>query len=106
MADAFKKICKIHKNLPPGGILVFLTGRMEVNQMVAKLRRKFGEENKNLMDMKEPFKEKEEKNKADATKNGDSSNGTRYTQVNFQLIVFGIYLMKVLFAKINKRFFF
>lgn len=107
MADAFKKICKIHKNLPPGGILVFLTGRMEVNQMVAKLRRKFGEENKNLMDMKEPFKEKD---KADATKNGDSSNGTRYTQVNFQLIVFtiivGIYLMKVLFAKINKRFFF
>ncbi|XP_022653235.1 probable ATP-dependent RNA helicase kurz [Varroa destructor] len=76
MADAFKKICKIHKNLPPGGILVFLTGRMEVNQMVAKLRRKFGEENKNLMDMKEPFKEKEEKNKADATKNGDSSNGS------------------------------
>jgi len=24
---AFEKVCKIHRNLPDGGILVFLTGR-------------------------------------------------------------------------------
>lgn len=50
MADAFKKVCKIHKNLPPGGILVFVTGRMEVNQLVAKLRRKFGEDTKTKLE--------------------------------------------------------
>jgi ATP-dependent RNA helicase DHX37/DHR1 len=36
---AFKKVCKIHKNLPDGGILVFLTGKQEIVRMVNKLRR-------------------------------------------------------------------
>lgn len=28
--EAYKKVCKIHRNLPPGGILVFLTGKKEI----------------------------------------------------------------------------
>lgn len=28
--QAYKKILKIHKQLPPGGILVFLTGKKEI----------------------------------------------------------------------------
>jgi len=36
---AFKKICKIHRKLPPGGILVFLTGKAEIIRMVNQLRR-------------------------------------------------------------------
>jgi len=36
---AFKKICKIHRKLPPGGILVFLTGKAEIVRMVNRLRR-------------------------------------------------------------------
>eukprot|EP00536_Pseudo-nitzschia_multiseries_P011114 jgi/Psemu1/205015/e_gw1.363.8.1 len=36
---AFKKICKIHRKLPPGGILVFLTGKAEIIRMVNRLRR-------------------------------------------------------------------
>ena len=28
--QAFHKIVKVHKNLPPGGILVFLTGKKEI----------------------------------------------------------------------------
>lgn len=31
--EAFKKVCKIHKRLPPGGILVFLTGQQEIEGM-------------------------------------------------------------------------
>ena len=36
---AFKKVCKIHRKLPQGGILLFLTGKQEVIRMVKKLRR-------------------------------------------------------------------
>lgn len=37
--EAFRKICKIHRKLPHGGILVFLTGRLEIIRMVRRLRR-------------------------------------------------------------------
>ena len=36
---AFQKICKIHRNLPQGGILVFLTGKHEIVRMVNRLRK-------------------------------------------------------------------
>lgn len=71
MADAFKKVCKIHKNLPPGGILVFVTGRMEVNQLVGKLRKKFSEDIKNK---KEGAKERSATlDKAAQEEHGESS---------------------------------
>lgn len=39
--QAFNKVCKIHKRLPPGGILMFLTGQNEINTLVKKLRKQF-----------------------------------------------------------------
>ncbi|XP_037935392.1 probable ATP-dependent RNA helicase kurz [Teleopsis dalmanni] len=39
--EAFRKTCKIHSKLPEGGILIFLTGQQEVNQLVRKLRHAF-----------------------------------------------------------------
>lgn len=39
---AFEKVCKIHRNLPNGGILVFLTGKQEIMRMVQRLRKRFG----------------------------------------------------------------
>lgn len=41
LGEAYRKICKIHRRLPDGGILVFLTGQQEVNLLCAKLRRTF-----------------------------------------------------------------
>eukprot|EP00741_Cyanophora_paradoxa_P005875 tig00000113_g5693.t1 len=41
VSEAYKKVCKIHKKLPPGGVLVFLTGRKEVDDLCRKLRREF-----------------------------------------------------------------
>jgi len=38
---AFRKVSAIHSKLPPGGILVFLTGQREVEQLCARLRRAF-----------------------------------------------------------------
>lgn len=39
---AFKKVSQIHKNLPPGAILVFLTGQREVEYLCRKLRQSLG----------------------------------------------------------------
>ncbi|XP_042276744.1 probable ATP-dependent RNA helicase DHX37 isoform X2 [Thunnus maccoyii] len=39
--EAFHKTCKIHRMLPPGGILVFLTGQAEVHGLCRKLRKAF-----------------------------------------------------------------
>ncbi|KAK3540558.1 hypothetical protein QTP70_034306 [Hemibagrus guttatus] len=40
-AEAFRKTCKIHRMLPPGGILVFLTGQAEVHSVCRRLRKAF-----------------------------------------------------------------
>ena len=37
---AMEKTCKIHRKLPPGGILVFLTGKQEIVRCVHRLRQK------------------------------------------------------------------
>lgn len=39
--EAYHKTIKIHTKLPDGGILVFLTGQQEVNNLVRKLRKAF-----------------------------------------------------------------
>jgi len=39
--EAFKKVAKIHQRLPPGGILVFLTGQDEIRLLCNKLRDRF-----------------------------------------------------------------
>nr|AAQ23562.1 RE43077p [Drosophila melanogaster] len=41
VAEAYRKTLKIHNKLPEGGILIFVTGQQEVNQLVRKLRRTF-----------------------------------------------------------------
>ncbi|KAF6080955.1 DEAH-box helicase 37 [Phyllostomus discolor] len=39
--ECFRKVCKIHRMLPAGGILVFLTGQAEVHALCRRLRRAF-----------------------------------------------------------------
>lgn len=39
--EAFRKLCKIHERLPGGGVLVFLSGRAEIDQLVRLLRNKY-----------------------------------------------------------------
>lgn len=36
--QAFKKCCKIHSELPAGGILVFLTGKKEIIEVTSRLK--------------------------------------------------------------------
>ncbi|XP_054629398.1 probable ATP-dependent RNA helicase DHX37 [Dunckerocampus dactyliophorus] len=39
--EAFHKTCKIHRMLPSGGVLVFLTGQAEVHSLCRRLRKAF-----------------------------------------------------------------
>ncbi|CAF3861619.1 unnamed protein product [Rotaria sordida] len=39
--EAYKKICKIHRQLPSGGILIFVTGQQEVKTLCYQLKKKF-----------------------------------------------------------------
>ncbi|KAM6155291.1 putative ATP-dependent RNA helicase DHX37 [Rhynchocyon petersi] len=39
--ECFRKVCKIHRMLPAGGILVFLTGQAEVHALCRRLRKTF-----------------------------------------------------------------
>ncbi|XP_077457167.1 putative ATP-dependent RNA helicase DHX37 [Stigmatopora argus] len=41
LGDLFQKTCKIHRMLPSGGILVFLTGQGEVHNLCRRLRNAF-----------------------------------------------------------------
>ena len=50
MEEAFKKVCKIHRTLPEGGILVFLTGQAEVKLLVKKLQKMFPAKSKVNLD--------------------------------------------------------
>ncbi|KAL0069776.1 putative ATP-dependent RNA helicase DHR1 [Marasmius tenuissimus] len=42
VTEAIRKTIKIHTRLPPGGILVFLTGQNEINGICRKLEARFG----------------------------------------------------------------
>jgi len=41
LGKAYKKVLAIHKKLPPGGILVFVTGQREVEFLCRQLRKVF-----------------------------------------------------------------
>ncbi|XP_072271861.1 probable ATP-dependent RNA helicase DHX37 [Pyxicephalus adspersus] len=45
--ECYRKICKIHRMLPAGGILVFLTGQAEVHSLCRRLRKMFPYRGKN-----------------------------------------------------------
>lgn len=46
VGEAFTKVSKIHQRLPPGGILVFLTGQDEIRMLSNKLYERFPPESK------------------------------------------------------------
>ena len=68
MSEAYKKVVKIHKEQPAGGILVFVTGQDEVHWLVSKLRDQFGDKTS-------------ERNGKNMKKN-DEQRGSRFNQNN------------------------
>lgn len=56
--EAFKKVSRGHKKLPPGGILVFMTGQNEIVQLSKKLKKTFsGMESGDRMKVRIPTSE-------------------------------------------------
>ncbi len=47
--EVFRKVRKIHKCLPPVGILVFMAGQNEITNMVKSLRKEFSHKKENQM---------------------------------------------------------
>ncbi|KAI8521665.1 ATP-dependent RNA helicase dhx37 [Branchiostoma belcheri] len=64
LQETYRKVCKIHRMLPAGGILVFLTGQAEVHALCRKLQRTFpsasGAQVKNTTESKETKKTKKD----------------------------------------------
>lgn len=56
VAEAIKKTVKIHTRLPPGGVLIFLTGQNEITGVCRKLEAKFGAKAIAMRKMKHQFK--------------------------------------------------
>ncbi|GAA5990956.1 hypothetical protein JCM11641_007445 [Rhodosporidiobolus odoratus] len=54
LAQAYKKVARIHARLPPGGVLVFCTGQNEIVSLCKRLEKKFGP--KAVEDRKERLK--------------------------------------------------
>ncbi|GAB5362005.1 hypothetical protein AAMO2058_000761000 [Amorphochlora amoebiformis] len=48
LSDVKKKVKKIHENLPPGGILVFLTGKREIESLCRQLREEISESRRSI----------------------------------------------------------
>ncbi|KAG0143200.1 hypothetical protein CROQUDRAFT_49156 [Cronartium quercuum f. sp. fusiforme G11] len=69
LLESFKKAAKIHSRLPKGGILIFLTGQIEIQNLCKKLENKFGklaiEKRKKMKELSNlKFESKREKNLA------------------------------------------
>ncbi|OCF41767.1 ATP-dependent RNA helicase DHX37/DHR1 [Kwoniella heveanensis CBS 569] len=47
VTEAYKKVCKIHARLPPGGVLVFMTGQSEIQGLCRRLEKKYGKNKAN-----------------------------------------------------------
>lgn len=72
--EAYNKTIKVHTKLPEGGILIFLTGQQEVNNLVRKLRRAF------------PYNppEKDDKKKKNDAKKIDSNQNDSDDELNIR----------------------
>ncbi len=77
--EAFRKTCKIHSQLPDGGILIFLTGQREVNNLVRKLRTAFPVKNKKLNKVLHG-----KTNKKKGTKANDGSEEENEDEINME----------------------
>ncbi|CAE6517476.1 unnamed protein product [Rhizoctonia solani] len=75
------KVAKIHARLPPGGVLVFMTGQREIVELCDRLGKRFGPKKKNRVD------EKRDKDQGMAAAEGvveseEVELGTRKDEVN------------------------
>lgn len=77
--EAYNKAVKIHTKLPEGGILIFLTGQQEVNNVVRKLRKAFPYKAPSKAAKKsDNAKKEDEENKVQQYSDPDNSDDDEY----------------------------
>ncbi|XP_064620973.1 probable ATP-dependent RNA helicase DHX37 [Lineus longissimus] len=79
LGETFKKISKIHRMLPEGGILVFVTGQNEVHSLCRKLKQMF------------PYvkKTQQEEQEAEATESKSKMNLPKISLDSYSTLPFG-----------------
>mmetsp|Transcript_21731 Transcript_21731/g.42711 ORF Transcript_21731/g.42711 Transcript_21731/m.42711 type:complete len:1144 (+) Transcript_21731:994-4425(+) len=84
LAATFKKTCAVHRRLPAGAVLVFLTGQREIEWMVTQLRNKFngGKRNVPLSEQTHNkasnlISDKKEENSTPKTKKDENEEGKK-----------------------------
>ena len=73
VGEAYAKVCKIHTLLPPGGILVFLTGQREILHLCRRLARRFPQRSAKQESEKDQTKSAQKK----GSKDGDGEGETK-----------------------------
>jgi len=75
---AMEKVCKIHRKLPPGGVLVFLTGKQEIVRCVNRLKQRLElgrGKKRNLIGKEQSFEGKDVSQMIDGDENAPGDNG-------------------------------
>jgi HrpA-like RNA helicase len=92
MHEAFKKVCKIHSESPAGGILVFVTGRQEVEFLCRKLKAKYPH-NSNFIHSNKSHKKDSIKNKSSHNTNNSKKllMSEKMPTINLDESVFYVY---------------
>lgn len=91
---AYKKVCKIHEQYQQGGILVFLSGQNEVNQLINLLEQRYPKtSSKNTEIRKRNNKTKLKKNKCLLNNSNKSQSKNYEDEIIIDYDEFGIYDM-------------
>ena len=74
---ALDKVCKIHRKLPAGGVLVFLTGKQEILRMVNRLNQRLNNKKGSTSNSRKYPRQKIEGQDVNESMAGDSFGGIR-----------------------------
>jgi len=73
VTEAYRKVCKIHERLPEGGILVFLTGQQEIEQLCKMLRQQYARKKAFLLSSKDNLNKWSTNSKSEAKATSDDA---------------------------------
>ena len=79
--ETFSKVWKIHRTLPPGGILVFLTGRKEIQYMTERLKIEFKKKSRKVKKYKEEYNEENDENEIDMDEESEDEKEENFKPV-------------------------
>lgn len=85
IAEAYRKVCKIHRRLPDGGILVFLTGQQEVNLLCDRLRRTFPASSSQKTDSKRSSTDDRDAKKNNKKRKDEPTDASKFVQESINL---------------------